>query len=81
MVPMKYILVVSVLVLASCVNVGKSVDNVCSESSHLECLSEVHCDLDEERGCQVCQCGPAKDDTGNPSDYQTGGYDDVEGGP
>jgi hypothetical protein len=67
--------------LASCTSVNKNVDNVCPEDAALKCLSEIKCDWDEKRKCNVCFCHNPPNDPGSPHDYDTGGYDDVTGTP
>ena len=74
-------LVTATLLLAGCVSTNRRADNVCPEHASLKCLTEVKCDLDEERGCSVCYCHNAPGDTESVSSYETGGYDDEKGGP
>ncbi len=69
------------LLLASCATASRHADNVCPEHAGLKCLTEITCDLDEERGCSVCYCNNAASDSESVSNYDTGGYSDEKGGP
>jgi len=75
------IVIAAGLILASCATASKHADNVCPEHAGLKCLTEVICDLDEERGCSVCYCSNAASDSESVNSYDTGIYSDEKGGP
>jgi hypothetical protein len=77
---MRYAVIGIFMALAGCTSVNKNVQNVCPENSSLSCISEIRCEFDDERGCNVCYCHEAPNDPGSPSDYDKGGYDDETGG-
>jgi hypothetical protein len=49
------------LILGGCPSHGKKTattpsKNVCPEFRHIKCLAAMACQIDEERGCEVCIC-------------------------
>ncbi len=72
---MRYAIAFSIFFgLVACTSAGKHTQNVCTDSPALSCLTEVRCDYDEARGCNVCYCYNAPADSEGVSDYTTGGY-------
>jgi hypothetical protein len=43
------------LAFAGCATTSNDA-TVCPEHQNLRCVGRVVCDMDRERGCQVCQC-------------------------
>ena len=74
-------LILACLAGAGCARVGKSRPEVCPEYANLVCMTEIKCDWDEERECNVCACHnePTGEDPLHPSPYMPPGSGGPEG--
>jgi hypothetical protein len=46
------------LLVGSCATMKKD-QTVCPEYRNLRCVGRTNCDMDQQRGCRVCQCEDA----------------------
>ena len=48
----------STLVVVGCGRPAEDASDVCPENREIVCATGACCDIDENRGCRVCQCCP-----------------------
>ncbi len=51
--------------VAGCASMRKD-QTVCPEYRNLRCMAGPRCDMDQRRGCKVCECEKADLDTSSP---------------